>query len=149
MLLLTFFADQERYAINATEIEEIIPKLPTEKADLDIPFLLGNFNRHNVPIPLIDFALLIKKRATVRAYTSRTIILKNPQPNSQISLVGILGERVCEMVQCDPSQVQQITKTESAPFLTKTLYDDEGMVTIVDVPLLFQTLSKIPWTKTN
>ena len=79
MLLLTFTAGTNRYAIDVTRVVEVVPRVELRKIPHAPAFLAGLLGYRGEVVPVIDLGLLLDA-APCRDCLSTRIILVNDSP---------------------------------------------------------------------
>lgn len=105
MLLLLFETSDGRYALDSVHIVEIIPLLKTKKIPSAPAFVKGMINYHGTPVPVFDFCALEGGESS-RIYYSTRIILVNYPLDDEEKLVGIIAERVTDVIKCAESNLR-------------------------------------------
>ena len=137
MLYLLFEVAGQQYAVEATQVVEVlplvrvtlIPRAPTEVA--------GLFSFRGRPIPLIDLRRLQLRRPARPKYSTRIILVTDRVSNGDDHLIGIIAERVTEMMRREPSDfVPSGFANPATPYLEHVVTTDRGLVQRIDVPQL-------------
>lgn len=141
MSILLFYVGDNRYAINCEDIVRIIPKVALKGVPYATNYMAGFLNLGGRPVPVVDFCQLIEQRETHFSLHSRIILVKDPEGDSE-RILGILGEKVDEIVNLYP---EQFSKTEFPlhyfPYLDKVYSDDKGIIQHVNIVEFFRFLS--------
>jgi len=105
MLSLMFQLDEDRYALDAAQIVEVLPLVTVKKTPRAPHGLAGYFNYRGGPVPLVDLAELMLGRPT-RAHLSSRIILTSMSKKCELpQLIGLLAENVTEIIRREPSDL--------------------------------------------
>jgi len=96
MLLLTFRIREALYALDATEVVEVIPRVDPRVVPHAPPYLAGVFNYRGIIVPAVDLGVLLDA-GPCRARLSTRIILAG-DPDSPERLVGLIAESVNDVV---------------------------------------------------
>jgi chemotaxis-related protein WspB len=160
MLLLTFTAGPNRYAVQAARVVEIIPKVklhPIPRAPVCLVGLLGY--RGNA-IPVVDLCMLLDV-APCRDCLSTRIIVVNDAPDDQNGvdrirnsasddsnrvwldrrrdavLLGLLTEHVGDLLSVRPEQVVPApVHLPPVPYLDAIVHTDQEIVQLIAVAKL-------------
>jgi chemotaxis-related protein WspB len=92
MLLLTFQVHDALYAVDASQVVEVIPRVEARVLPHAPPYLAGVFNYRGVIVPAIDLGLLLGATAC-RPRLSTRIILAGDTAAPE-TLVGLIAESV-------------------------------------------------------
>jgi chemotaxis-related protein WspB len=157
MLLLTFNAGMNRYAIDSTRVVELIPKVDLRSIPHAPPFLVGLLAYRGKVIPVIDLGLLLADAPCRQSLSTRIILvndapgvqnrwndfrsssIKNSGPgpwnqNRDANLLGLLAERVNDLTYVKPEQIAPApVHTADAPYLDAIVQTDQGIVQLIAV----------------
>jgi chemotaxis-related protein WspB len=96
MLLLTFQADNQHYAIDAGHVLEVIPIVKIRKLPGTPGFVRGVLNYRGTPVPVIDITLMLSGRPSVEHLSSRIILVKYPEKGESENVLGVLAEHATD-----------------------------------------------------
>lgn len=141
MSMLCFYVGGNRYAIENRHILRILPWVLLKKIP-DFPFYIAGFlNFKGRLIPVVDFCQLIEHRETRSFLHSRIILVEDPRVGSH-ALIGILGEKVNEMLEGFSAAAHKMELgTPLLPYLDIFSNEGEGVVQCLNVENFFQSLS--------
>ena len=137
MLLLCFSLGDERFAMDASMVQEIVPRVRLKKLPETPPWVAGVICYHGQAVPVIDLcALHINRKAS--AYLSTRMILVHFTASDQTEhLLGLLAERVIETCRFDRKDIQPSgVETPDALDLGGIIHDPKGMLQWVDIDKL-------------
>lgn len=98
MLLLTFQAENQHYAIDAGHVLEVIPIVKIRKLPGTPDFVRGILNYRGMPVPVIDITHMLSGRPSAEHLSSRIILLKYPENSESKNVLGILAEHATDTV---------------------------------------------------
>lgn len=141
MSMLSFSVSENRYAIDHDHILRVIPKVLLKQIP-DMPFYIAGFlNLRGEQIPVVDFCRLIEQRDTQNYLHSRIILVKDPNLESHL-VIGILGEKVSEIIECLPENFDKIEFNFSHfPYLEMIYNEEQGMIQLLNVENFIRFLS--------
>jgi chemotaxis-related protein WspB len=120
MLLLLFEIAKGRYALDVTQIIEIVPLVNLKKISTAPAYVAGLMNYRGIGAPVIDLNQLVNGIPYENSLSTRIIIIKYPVAGKGDMVLALIANNVTETVR---------TKlTEPPPagvLLDKTLYDRE------------------------
>ena len=93
MLFLTFRLGQDRYALDAGQIEAILPLVAIKQLPGAPAGVAGAIGYRGRPVPLIDLSLLALGRPAEPLLSTRIILLRYPVAAEERRLLGLLAER--------------------------------------------------------
>ena len=134
MLLLTFQADNQHFAINAGNVLEVIPIVKIRKLPGTPDFVRGVLNYRGTPVPVIDITLMLSGRPSAEHLSSRIILVKYPGNGESKNVLGVLAEHVTGTATRDAGEfaVSGID-TPEMPCLGKISVGGKTMLQIVKI----------------
>jgi chemotaxis-related protein WspB len=160
MLLLTFNAGANRYALDSRRVVELIPKVDLRAIPHAPPFFAGLLAYRGKVVPVIDLGVALANASCRVCLGTRIILvsdapadqnrsnedqdgsLKTAEPKSadekpDPDLIGLLAENVSDLARIQPQQFVpvpvQMTKT---PYLDAIVQTDQGILQLVAVDKL-------------
>jgi chemotaxis-related protein WspB len=155
MLLLTFNAGANRYAIDSSRVVELIPKVDIRSIPHAPPYLVGLLAYRGKVVPVIDLGLLLADAPCHQCLSTRIILvndapgvqnrwndtrggsIKNGGPRDQTrdaKLLGLVAERVNDLTYVQPEQIAPApVHTPEAPYLDAIVQTDQGIVQLIAV----------------
>ena len=157
MLLLTFIAGANRYAIDVARVVELVPKVELRSIPHAPPYLAGLLGYRGKVVPVIDLGLLMGTAPCRDCLSTRIILVNdapgdhnhgkddpddssenrrrspaNPMPDS--SLLGLIGEQVSDLTYVQPEQVvPSPVRLPHVPFLDAIVQTAHGIVQLIAV----------------
>ena len=137
MLFLLLQLGQDRYALDAGQVAEVlplvgithIPQAPTEVA--------GVFNYRGAPVPAIDLSQLTLGRPAQIRMSTRIVLVHYPGADGQARLLGLIAERATQTVRHEEKDfVASGVTSDGAPYLGPVIADARGMLQWLDVRTL-------------
>ncbi len=133
MQLLTFHVKEDRYAIRTSKIREILPVVKLMPLPFTLPCVSGLLNYRGTAVPVIDLTVLIANTSTRLLMSSRIIIINYQVSVDDTRSLALLAEQATEIIKHDESIIQDYgLSMENANFLGELIYDDNGMIQLVD-----------------
>lgn len=97
MLLLTFQIGNERYAVRATEVIEILPLTTIRNIPQAPDYIAGMLDyRHHI-LPVIDLVQLTENRPHNKVLSSRIIVM-NYSLADRNTAIGLIAEKVTDTI---------------------------------------------------
>ena len=134
-LFLVFHIGHERYALKATQVAEVLPRLPLKPIAHAPLWVSGIFAHRGALVPVIDLSALTFGTAA-QARTSTRLVLVNyqPEPWSEARWLGLILEQATETLRCDPAEFQPYgLDNRQAPYLGPVREDAAGLMQWVGV----------------
>jgi len=138
MLLLLLETGDGRYALDSKHIVEVIPLVKAKRIPAAPAFVRGMINYHGLPVPVFDFCSIESGVSSRQFYSTRIILVHYPLDGEK-KLVGLIAERVTDVIKCTGDEVRS-----SGILLEKSSLsgmDDSGQEEIVQ---LFDVQRMIP-----
>jgi chemotaxis-related protein WspB len=157
MLLLTFTAGADRYAVDVARVVELVPRMELRVVPHAPAYLAGLLCYRGQVVPVIDLGVLLGA-APCRDRLSTRIILVNdapgnhnrreevrghpagqpgqprPGPDRHGSLLGLIAEQVIDLTPARPEQVVPApVHLSQAPYLEAIAQLDQGFVPLITV----------------
>lgn len=136
MLCLVAQLGNERYAIDVTQIEEVIPFVHVTVLPGAPPGVAGMIDYYGAPVPVLDLGAVTLGIETLTRMTARIIIVRHG-PDTGRSLLGLLVPHATELMRCDASAFVSATiASRDARHVWDVFPDARGIVQRLDVPAL-------------
>lgn len=134
MLFLLFHLGDDRYALPARQVAEVLP-LVSVKAIPGAPAgVAGVFDYRGTPTPVVDLSALVLGRPAARRRSTRVLIVHYPFPEGTPRRLGLIAERATEMLDRQPTDFEPATVwTEKARYLGPVTRDGRGLIQQVEV----------------
>jgi chemotaxis-related protein WspB len=137
MLFFLFRVGEDRYALDALQIAEILPLVGVKQIPLAPAGVAGIIDYHGTPTPLIDLSQLMLGRPTRQRLGTRIILVNYPDQEVATHLLGLLAERATETMRRDPADfVASGVGNDAAPYLGPVAADAQGLVQWIQVDKL-------------
>ncbi|MBC3197596.1 chemotaxis protein CheW [Pseudomonas poae] len=134
-LFLLFHIGSERFALKATEVAEVLPRLPLKPIAHAPVWVPGIFAHRGALVPVIDLSALTFGTAA-QARTSTRLVLVNyqPQPWAEPRRLGLILEQATDTLRCDPAEFQPYgLDNRQAPYLGPVRVDAAGLTQWIGV----------------
>lgn len=135
-LFLLFRIGDERYALEAVEIAEVLPRLQLKAIAHAPRWVAGVFVHRAVMIPVIDLAALtFGESAQVRTSTRLVLVHYRVSAEKPAQLLGLIIEQATDTLRCPPSEFKEygLDNDKFAPYLGPVREDASGLVQWVRV----------------
>jgi chemotaxis-related protein WspB len=137
VLLLLFELENDRYALDARQVAEVLPLVCIKQIPHPPRGVAGVINYRGAPVPVIDLAELMLGRAARTRLSTRLVVVHYPDEHSQKRLLGLIAERATETIRRpDTDFVASGVTIDQAPYLGPIATDARGIVQLVDVSTL-------------
>lgn len=133
MLYLLFELGENRFAVEAIRVVEVLPLLeisPMPHAPRGVP---GFFNYRGTLVPVLDLVQLITPQPAEHRLSTRIILINFTDQTGTARFAGFIAEQATTTVQKDPADfVQSGIATKNLPFLGPVAVDEKGFIHLVD-----------------
>lgn len=137
MLFLQFQLGKDRYALDSSQVVEVLPLLGIKQIPQAPDGVAGAFNYRGKPVPVIDLSELALGRPARRHMSTRIIIVRYPDGNGTLHLLGLIAEKATETVHRDPADFADSgVVNDDAPYLGPVATDPHGLVQRIEVTRL-------------
>jgi chemotaxis-related protein WspB len=136
MLMLVFRLGADRYALDASEIVEVLPRVPLKSIPGAPAWVAGLFSYHGRTVPVIDLASLALGRPSNDHVSTRTVLVHYPGTSAaQPHVLGVLAEQANRTLRRDPADFHATgVESSSAPYLGPVATDSDGLLQWIRVP---------------
>ena len=137
MLFLLFRLGQDRYAIEARQVAEVLPMLAVKQIPQAPPEVRGAFYFRGQPVPLIDLWHLALGRPARDHLSTRIVLVHWPDARGDLRLLGLVAEHVTETFRREPSDFRDAgVEPPEAAWLGPVTPHEGGLVQWVQVQQL-------------
>jgi chemotaxis-related protein WspB len=134
-LFLVFRIGNERYALQAIEVAEVLANLPLKPIPRAPEWVAGVFAYRGAVVPVIDLsALTFGQPAQVRTSTRLVLVHYRPDEATPSRLLGLILEQATDTLRCNPADFQPYgLDNRQAPYLGPVREDAQGLLQWVRV----------------
>ncbi|VVN95690.1 chemotaxis protein CheW [Pseudomonas fluorescens] len=129
-LFLLFRIGNDRYALQAIEVAEVLPRLPLKPIAKAPSWVAGVFAYRGAVVPVIDLSALTFGQPA-RARTSTRLVLVHYRVDASLpgQLLGLILEQATDTLRCDPADFQPYgLDNRQAPYLGPVREDQQGLL---------------------
>ncbi len=132
MLYILFRLGEERYALEATRVLEVIPRLPLRPQPGTPDFVAGIFNFRGEVVPVLDLGTLTLGVPCPTQLSTRILLINSALKSGIRKKLGLIAEAVTDTVQKQVADfVSPGVAAGRAPHLGKITIDTGSMVQCV------------------
>lgn len=137
MLFLLFRLGNDRYAIEATQIGEVLPLVAVKAVPGAPPGIAGAINYRGAPVPVIDLSALALGAKSRSRCSTRIVILSYPAADRAERWLGVIAEHATEMMRRNPADfVPSGIASPAAGYLGAVAPVSDGLIQRVDIAQL-------------
>jgi chemotaxis-related protein WspB len=129
MLFLLFQLGNDRYALEASRVVEVIPLLELKPLPEAPRGVVGVFNYRGRLVPAIDLCQLTMGQPARERLSTRIIIVQCPDARGALHLLGLVAEHATQTLRKDAGEfVEPGVTMAAAPYLGPVLRDAKGPI---------------------
>lgn len=146
MLFVLFHLGNERFALEARQVVEIVPLLELKKIPQAPRGLAGMFIYRGQPVPALDLCALTLGRPAAEHFSTRIIIIQHRAGTATEHPVGLIVERATSTLQRAPQDLVEsgVRLTENS-FVGNLLKDADGVIQLLNLERLLQQQNCAPY----
>ena len=123
-LFLVFYIGDERFALPATEVVEVLPRLPLKPLAHTPVWVAGVFSHRGQMVPVIDISAMTFGQHSVARTSTRLVLV-----NHRGQVLGLMLEQASDTLRCDPAEFQPHgVDNHDAPYLGPVHKDQHGLM---------------------
>ena len=128
MLMLLFHAGDNLYALDSSQVVEVIPMVVLRKIHHVPDYVAGVFNYRGTIVPVIDLCHLIQGTACRSRFSTRIIMVNYTAKDGGHRRLGLMAERVTETLNRPDLAPKNASKVNDVPYLGEIFMDELGMI---------------------
>ena len=137
MLFLYFQLGEDRYALDCSQVIEVVPLLAIKQIPQAPAAVAGAFNYRGKPVPVIDLSVLALGRPARRHMSTRIVIVTYPDGDGTQHLLGLIAEKATKTVRRDATDFTSSgVLSDGAPYLGPVASDPDGLLQWIEVKKL-------------
>jgi chemotaxis-related protein WspB len=134
MLFLVFQIGKDRYAIEASQVVEVLPLVNVKHVPQAVVGVAGIFDYHGAPVPLIDLAELALGKPSRRLMSTRIILVNYRAEPGPAHLLGLLAEHATETLRrAEEDFSEPGVAVADASYLGAVATDGAGIVQRIEI----------------
>ncbi|XWK90581.1 MAG: chemotaxis protein CheW [Phormidium sp.] len=144
MLILIFHIGNSLYAIDSSNVIEVIPRVTYREVPYVPKYVAGLFNYRGAIVPVIDLCQLIRGTPCKPYLSTRVIMVSYPGKDGKVQYIGLMAERVIKTRNKPEIEfVSSGIQANEAAYLGGMVMDEKGMIQRIDLDRLFADLKPI------
>ena len=137
MLFLLLQLGQDRYALEASQVVEVLPLLNFKKILRAPPGVAGAFNYRGTPVPVLDLSEVTTGNPSRQRHSTRIVLVNFPLESGGRRVLGLIAENATETVRLEPADFLSSGLTmDEAPYLGPVAKDERGLIQWIEVKKL-------------
>lgn len=127
--MLLFYVGNDLYALDSSQVVEVIPRVMLRKIHHAPDYVAGLFNYRGAIVPVIDLCHLIQGNPSRSHLSTRIIMVNYAGKDNAKHCLGLMAERVTETLdKPDTELVDSGLQMDNAPYLGEMIMDEKGMI---------------------
>lgn len=137
MLFLLFQLDQDRYALEARQVVEVLPLVNLKQIPHAPRCVAGLFNYRGRPVPAIDLSELTLGRPARSRLSTRIVVINYLGDNGEPHPLGLIAEKTTGTLRREPEDfVASGVSSDAAAYLGPVATDEQGLIQWIEVKQL-------------
>ena len=129
MLFLLFQVGEDRFALEASHVVEVVPLLNLTRIPHAPKGIAGLFNYRGRPVPAVDLCELTLNKPAEERLSTRIIIVHYPDAAGKEHLLGLVAERATDLLRKEGSDfTDPNVRINSAPYLGPVIMDGQRSI---------------------
>lgn len=137
MLFLLLHLDNDCYALDASQVVEILPLVKIKEMHRSHQGVVGTINYHGTFVAIVDISEMVLGRRAPSRLSTRILLLRCSREDGQTCLIGLVAEKATEIMRCELADFVSpgITNVE-APYLGAIATRPRGPVQRIELSKL-------------
>lgn len=132
MLYVLFQLGNDRYALEASRVVEVVPLLALKKLPQAPKGVAGMFVYRGQPVPTVDLCELMFGQPASERLSTRIIVINYADAGGPGQLLGLIAERATETMRRDAREFKDVgVNLAATPYLGPVLMDERGVIQLV------------------
>jgi len=137
MLFLLFHLGDDYYALDASQVVEIMPLVSIKRMLRSPQGVVGTINYHGTFVPVVDLSELALGRPAPPRLSTRIILVRCSEDAAQPRLLGLITAKTTETMRCEAADfVYSGMATDDAPYLGGIATGPRGLVQRIELSKL-------------
>ncbi len=129
MLFILFQIGQDRYALEASRVVEVVPLLSLKKIPQAPRGVAGMFNYRGEIVPAIDLSEMSTAQPASERLSTRILIVRIEIEGRGARLLGLIAERATSTMRKEPTEfIDPGLAPGAASYLGPVLLDESGVI---------------------
>ncbi|MFO0945303.1 MAG: chemotaxis protein CheW [Planctomycetota bacterium] len=135
MLAIQIHVGKDAYAIDVSDVLEVIPMVRLRSVPRAPAHVAGIFSYRGAVVPVVDVCRLIDRRECDRKWSTRIVLVRIAGANGEPDrILGLLAERVTELTRFDVQELQRVELgMGAAGYLGAVIADGRDMIQFLHV----------------
>lgn len=132
MLYLQFQLDQQRYLMDTTNVETLLPVVRIQAVPNAPKYVLGVINFRGESVPVVDMAQLVLGRESHCRLSTRIVLINFNLDGSGVRRLGLMIEKATEVIKLQEHDFKPASLArDSASYIVSTYADPAGIAHLI------------------
>jgi chemotaxis-related protein WspB len=137
MLLLALHIDAHRYAIDCTQVVEVLPFIAIDALSQASAAVAGVVVYRGTAVPVIDLSQVLAGRPAHGRLSTRLVIVRCSDARGEPRLAAVIAEKATELLRRDTKDFLDAgVRPRGAPYLGPVAIDAQGVLQHLDIARL-------------
>jgi chemotaxis-related protein WspB len=137
MLFVVFQVGDDRYALGAGQVREVLPLVRIRALPRTPPAVAGIIDLRGTPVPVIDMTALLLGPPAQRRLSTRLVIVAYPVESGGCRLLALLAEKLTDTIRRTPEAFADAgIANPRTPYIDGVTSDARGLVQRIDISRL-------------
>ncbi|WP_455376661.1 chemotaxis protein CheW [Kaarinaea lacus] len=142
-LYIQFVVGNNRFVLPASDVIGIVPLATLHDVPRAPEYVAGILNYHGLSVPVIDMTRLMAGTNTELRLSARIVLLKVKLPDNSENIVGLLAEKVTEVMRLFESEFKKSgVQNNDTKYLGDVITDEYGILQRLNVSELLPKTAK-------
>ena len=134
MLFLVFQLNDDRYALDVSQVVEVLPLVRIRKMLRSPPGIAGTINYRGAHVPVVDLSELALGRPAALRLSTRIILANCSEQEGKSHLLGLIAENATETIRLEPRDFASSGIVNAdAPYLGQIAMGPRGMIQRIEL----------------
>ncbi len=138
---LTFKLESEVFALDVTQVREVLDLTPITKVPRSPDFMRGVINVRGSVVPVVDLRLKFGLSQVEKTLDTRIVVMEISL-DGEITVLGAIADSVHEVIELEPGQIEKPPKIGSrwrTDFIKGIGKRDDQFIIILEIDRIFST----------
>ena len=137
MLFLVIQLGNDRYAVEARQVVEVLPLVSLKQILRAPPAVAGVFSYRGAPVPVVDLSELTTGRPSRPRLSTRIVLVNYALESGGTRILGLVAEHATGAIRLEPADFLGVGVTvDETPYLGPVAKEPGGLIQRIDVSKL-------------
>lgn len=134
MLFLVFHIGEDRYALEARQVAEVLPLVEIKRIPQAPAGVAGAFVYQGNPVPVLDLSEFATGTPSPRLMSTRIFLAEYAAPDGEKHLLGLIAEKATSAIRRHPEDfVEAGVAVDAAPYLGPVTMEGGKMIQRIEI----------------